>query len=78
MPLSTPLFLCLSFQEHNNQRVDEFALELIARYGKDPYNMKDKLKKYNFKNLKISYVSNPKKKDKKKDDEKKKAAAARR
>ena len=39
-------------QEANNKKFDEFAKELNARYGRDPYQMMSKLKKLNLKNIK--------------------------
>lgn len=56
-------------QENNNKKFDEFALELIAKYGRDPYGMASKLKGYNFKNIKVAYGGPPKKLVKKKEEE---------
>ena len=42
-------------QEENNKRFDDFAKEVTARYGRDPYNMLKKLKKLNYQNVKIAY-----------------------
>ena len=42
-------------QEKNNAKFDDFAKEVSARYGRDPYQMLSKLKKMNLKNLKVAY-----------------------
>ena len=42
-------------QEQNNAKFDDFAREISARYGRDPYQMLSKLKKMNLKNLKVAY-----------------------
>ena len=42
-------------QEENNKRFDDFAREVTARYGRDPYNMLKKLKKLNYQNIKVAY-----------------------
>ena len=42
-------------QEANNKKFDEFAMELIAKYGRDPYGMASKLKAFNFKKTKVAY-----------------------
>ena len=52
--------------ENNNHKFDEFAKELIARYGADPYNMTSKLRKMNLKNVKVAYSKKSKNKSKEK------------
>ena len=42
-------------QEANNAKFDDYAREISARYGRDPYQMLSKLKKMNWKNLKVAY-----------------------
>ena len=42
-------------QEQNNKRFDEFAREVTARYGADPYGMIKKLKRMNLKHVKVAY-----------------------
>ena len=49
-------------QEKNNAKFDEFAREVTARYGADPYNMIKKLKSMNLKHVKVAYGGKPKKK----------------
>jgi len=47
-------------QEKNNARFDEFAREVSAHYGADPYNMLGQLKKMNLKHVKVAYGGNKK------------------
>jgi hypothetical protein len=47
-------------QEQNNKRFDEFAREVTARYGADPYGMIKKLKRMNLKHVKVAYGGMPK------------------
>ena len=49
-------------QEKNNARFDEFAREVSAHYGADPYNMLGQLKKMNLKHVKVAYGGNNKNK----------------
>jgi len=42
-------------QTMNNHRFDDFAKEISARYGRDPYDMLTKLKTLNYKNIKVAY-----------------------
>jgi len=49
-------------QEVNNAKFDEFAKELSAHYGRDPYNMLEKLPKMNLKNIHVAYSTSKKKK----------------
>jgi len=48
-------------QEKNNAKFDEFAKEVSARYGRDPYNMLSQLKKLNLKHVKVAYGVSKKK-----------------
>jgi len=48
-------------QELNNAKFDEFAKELTARYGRDPYDMLAKLPKMNLKHLKVFFGDGAKK-----------------
>ena len=41
--------------EQNNRKVDGFVMELISKYGQDPYNMAKKLKKFRFKKVRVPY-----------------------
>ena len=47
----------------NSRKFHNFALELIAKYGRDPYGMAERLKKMNLKNAQVNYGSNEKKQD---------------
>jgi len=47
-------------QENNNAKFDEFAKELSAHYGRDPYKMIEKLPKMNLKNIKVAYTKSKK------------------
>jgi len=51
-------------QENNNKKFDEFAKELSAHYGRDPYKMLEKLPKMNLKNIKVAYGKAPSKSSK--------------
>ena len=42
-------------QTRNNHKFDEFAKEISARYGRDPYDMMNKLKQLNYKHIKVAY-----------------------
>ena len=42
-------------QTLNNHKFDDFAKEISARYGRDPYDMLTKLKTLNYKNIKVAY-----------------------
>ena len=42
-------------QTLNNHKFDDFAKEISARYGRDPYDMLTKLKTMNYKNIKVAY-----------------------
>jgi len=42
-------------QERNNAKFDEFAKELSAHYGRDPYDMIAKLPKMNLKHIHVAY-----------------------
>eukprot|EP00088_Acartia_fossae_P029166 TRINITY_DN29996_c0_g1_i9.p1 TRINITY_DN29996_c0_g1~~TRINITY_DN29996_c0_g1_i9.p1 ORF type:complete len:523 (-),score=67.62 TRINITY_DN29996_c0_g1_i9:482-2050(-) len=52
-------------QEANNAKFDEFAKELTAHYGRDPYNMIEKLPKMNLKNIHVAYSKSTKKSNQK-------------
>ena len=52
------LFAAIWCQIHlllNNHKFDDFAKEISARYGRDPYDMLTKLKTLNYKNIKVAY-----------------------
>ena len=53
-------------QTNNNQKFDEFAKEISARYARDPYDMLNKLKIMNYKNIKVAYAKSTTKSDKEK------------
>lgn len=52
-------------QERNNARFDDFAKEVTARYGRDPYDMVPNLKKMDLKNIKVAYGLDDEKPDNK-------------